>query len=359
MVTFRFVRGRKSPYSSDMHGKQVLITGGTSGIGAEVVEELAMHGAQLVLLVRSVSDGWTQEYITDLRNRSQNMLIYAEECDLEDLNSVRTFATRWIDNSPPRRLDQVILCAGVALPLFQPRKTTGDGIEVQLGVNYLSHLHLLQLLSPALRAQPADRDVRVIALSCVSYILGAAQLDDLEFTKRGYPADRSWRVFGAAKLYMMAAMQALQRQARLFQRPDKAPVRIKYITVDPGLTRTLSFRRFVTLGTVSGLIAYLVTFPIWWLFIKSAHDAAQTVLYASMAPAAEVYGEGVAGGQLLQDCDEKPVRRQEITDIAFQTQLLTASERLIKEAETRSALLRNEAKATAKAAATVAARAEA
>lgn len=345
VLLYRFFQGTYNPYNTQkMHGKVILLTGGTSGIGASVARDLAGRGAQLILLVRSVSDGWTQDYITDLRAQTGNALIYAEECDLESLHSVRKFATKWIDNSPPRRLDQVILCAGVTGPMYGVRKvTTGDRVEQHLGVNYLANFLLLTILSPALRAQPSERDVRVIVATCTSYILARVSLTDLEFLDRGYPSTRPWHALGASKLYLMAFLRQLQCRIDAYARPDGLPSRVKCLTIDPGLARTQSFRSFVSCGTVIGLVVYMLTYPFWFMCIKSADAAAQSVLYASMAPSKDVTGEGVSAGDVVQECRSKPIRRTEITDKAFQLALWDASEAMIKEVETRSASARKAA----------------
>ncbi|WP_423776847.1 SDR family NAD(P)-dependent oxidoreductase [Bacillus velezensis] len=47
-----FSAGVKNSSERKMHGKVVLVTGGTSGIGAAAVLDLASRGAQIVLLTR-------------------------------------------------------------------------------------------------------------------------------------------------------------------------------------------------------------------------------------------------------------------------------------------------------------------
>ena len=98
--------GAANKAERDMHGKVFIITGGTSGIGAATAKDLAQRGAQLVLLSHMApSDPFLADYIGELRQSTNNELIYAEQVDLTSLYEVRKFATKWIDNAPPRRLD--------------------------------------------------------------------------------------------------------------------------------------------------------------------------------------------------------------------------------------------------------------
>ncbi len=338
-----WAKGSSNPFSdAPMHGKVILITGGTSGIGAAVVEALALQGAQLVLLVRSVQDGWLQDYVTDLRERTKNELIYVEECDLSNLLSIRRFATKWIDSTPARRIDQIILCAGIAEPVGKKRSTTADGVEVHLGVNYLANFHLLSILSPVIRAQPPDRDVRVIFLTCTLYILGDLDVTDLEYTKRKYNSRRPWHVFGASKLALMSFAGEFQRRLETGKTPDRQ-LSHRCILVDPGLARTPSFRRFVTLGSLWGLSFYLSMYPFWFIFVKSAAVGAQSVLFASMAPASvhDNIRRIVQGIEIISDCQAKDVKREEVVDQKLALKLWEASEILIEQAEKRGAVQRN------------------
>jgi NAD(P)-dependent dehydrogenase (short-subunit alcohol dehydrogenase family) len=137
------------------------------------VRELATKGAQIVLLTQhALNDPFLVDFIDDMRRDTKNELITAEQVDMESLHSIRTFATKWIDNAPPRRLDMIILCANTLTPSSKGLQSTSEGVELNWQVNYLANFHFLSILSPALRAQPPDRDVRVLFGNCSSYMGG-------------------------------------------------------------------------------------------------------------------------------------------------------------------------------------------
>lgn len=342
-----FFTGTSNTWERNLHGKVIIMTGATSGIGAQVADELARQGAQLILLVRPASWSWAVEFVEDMRDRTGNMLIHVEPMDLASLHSVRQFATKWLDNSPPRRLDMIVCCAGVALPPGAARSATAiDGVESQLQVNYLGHYHLLTLLSPALRVQPPDRDVRIVLTTCVASIMADMNLNDLEFKTRGYPARRPWLAFGASKLLLSTFAYEFQRRLNEYQRPDKAKNNVRLILVDPGLTRTASFRRFASFGTIIGLLFYLIMWPFWWLVLKSPFNGAQTHLYAAMSPDFEETLEV----QYTAQCKVRSrPPRSELHDEEFQKEAFEATEQFIKKIEARSAVARKREDMTAKA----------
>ncbi|KAL1646914.1 hypothetical protein SLS58_003050 [Diplodia intermedia] len=353
----RYFGGAVNTSERNMHSKVVMITGGTAGIGAQVARELATRGAQLVLLTQhELSDPFVVDYIDDLRTTTNNFLITAEQVDLSSLHSIRKFATKWVDNAPPRRLDMIILCANTFTPAGAKVRTTEDGLEESWGVNYIANFHLLSILSPALRAQPPDRDVRILFSTCSSYMGG--QLPDLspangeekkpnkssKSKKTGQPKQvlefNASSADATSKLASMVFASAFQKHLSAYDRPDKFPMNSRVFVIDPGWTRTPGMRRHLTFGSLWGLALYLIMWPFWWLVLKSPDQGAQTYLYAAM----EAQLGKAAGGKFLKECREVRFMRGEIEDEKVQQGLWQASERTIEELEKRGAMARAQQK---------------
>jgi len=331
-ATKRYMEGAACTAEKDMHGRVVLMTGGTSGIGAITAYQLAQRGAQLVLLTRQpASDPFLVDYIEDLRERTNNNLIYAEQVDLCDLHSVRQFATRWIDNVPPRRLDMVILCAATMTPPGGKRTETPEGIETTWMVNYLANFHLLGILSPAIRAQPFDRDVRIILPTCSTYI-SSPPLDVPMDEKDWSPG----RAYARSKLALMVFGQAYQKHLDSYNRPDKLPMNARVFLVDPGYTRTPGMRRWLTRGSLFGLFIYIILWLLAWLFLKSPFMGAQSILWATLE------GSLVRdkGGKLVKECMEVDSARKDVNDEEVAKKLWEESDKLIEAAEKQSAMRR-------------------
>lgn len=323
-----------------------------------ITRELASRGAQIVLLTQhELSDPFLADFVLDLRAETNNELITAETVDLSSLHSIRLFATKWVDNAPPRRLDAIILCANTMTPAGGKPVMTSDGVESNWGINYLANFHLLSILSPALRAQPPDRDVRIIFGMCSSYMGGS--LDHIPppepqaetTTKKSKSASRGQRVtkavpfspslaYATSKFALLTFAKAFQKHLDVYQRPDKHPMNSRVIMVDPGWTRTPGMRRYLTVGSLWGLMAYLVMWPLWWLVLKSPEQGAQSFLFAIME--AELGRTG--GGKMIKECRAVNMLRPDADDESLQKALWEESERTVEIAEKESAIKRAKVK---------------
>lgn len=330
-----YCRGAPNTAERKLHGKVVLLTGGTSGIGAALALDLAQRGAQVVLLVhQSQTDVFLVDYIDDLRERSGNEMVYAEQVDLSNLHSVRQFATKWINNIPVRRLDMVILCAATLTPPGRERVLTEEGLEETWVVNYLANFHLLSILSPAIRAQPPDRDVRILFASCPSYIKSPPIGDGSDALKK-----KEWtpsKAYARSKIALLTFGQAFQKHLDAYKRPDGMPSNARVVFVDPGYTRTPGFRRWFSRGTIWGLFGYLLFWQNIWLFLKSSEDGAQSFLYAAMEA---TLGRG-HGGKLIKECREVDFARIDVRDEKLAEKLWKGSEELIERVEREEAVKR-------------------
>lgn len=325
----RFTAGATNRSERKLHGKVVLITGGTSGIGAETALALASRGAQIILLTHVPgSDPFLVDFIQDMREKTGNHLIYAEQVDLSNLHSIRKFATAWIDNAPPRRLDMIVLCAAAMAAPGGKRTETEEGIEETWMVNFLANFHLLGILSPAIRAQPFDRDVRIIMATCSSYIASNSLKDALD--------ELSWspgRAYARSKMALNVFAQAFQKHLDAYKRPDELPMTAKVILVDPGLCRTPGTRRWLTRGSLIGLIFYALGYLFPWFLLKPASQGAQSFLYAAMESNFSMIG----GGKLVKECMVVDFARQEVMDEEIAKKLWEESDKLIEEKEKESA----------------------
>jgi NAD(P)-dependent dehydrogenase (short-subunit alcohol dehydrogenase family) len=164
----------------DLSGKTAIVTGGYSGLGLETVKALAGAGAHVIVPARRPAQA--QQVLADVPNTE------VDELDLSDLDSVRSFAQRFLDSD--RSLDILINNAAV---MAAPEQRVGPGWELQFATNHLGHFALTNLLWPALER---DGGARVIALTSTGHKITPIRFDDINFETTPYD---KWVAYGQAK----------------------------------------------------------------------------------------------------------------------------------------------------------------
>ncbi|KAB8277093.1 hypothetical protein BDV30DRAFT_223692 [Aspergillus minisclerotigenes] len=193
----------------DLSGKVIFITGGTAGLGAQSVAQLAKHSpARIYISGRNATSAET--IIKGIAEAGSNTPVSFVECDLTSLDSVKRAADEII--AKESRLDMLMCNAGI---MALPPGLTKDGYEVQFGTNHLGHALLIQKLLPLLqRTAERDADVRVIILTSKGYQLhpyGGIIFDDLK-TTQDYGFLGSWRRYGQSKLANILYTRELARR---------------------------------------------------------------------------------------------------------------------------------------------------
>ncbi|KAK3354089.1 hypothetical protein B0T25DRAFT_225420 [Lasiosphaeria hispida] len=135
----------------DQAGKVFIVTGGSGGLGKELVDILYQHNGRVYIAARS--EAKTSAVITELQAKhpgSQGQLAFLP-LQLEDLSTIRGTADAFLARES--RLDVLWNNAGVMVP--PQGSTTAQGHELQQGVNNLGHFLLTSLLLPTLRQTAA------------------------------------------------------------------------------------------------------------------------------------------------------------------------------------------------------------
>ena len=169
----------------DLYGRNVLLTGGTSGLGAETARVLASIGASVTITGRNRSRG---ETIAAGLPSGDDCAARFEYLDPGSLSSVRDFAGRYRDSGRPLHI--LINNAGI---MATPFSRTADGFESQFGTNHLGHFALTAGLLPALRAAGG---ARIIAVSSRAHRRSDVVFDDPNYCRRPYDP---WEAYGQSK----------------------------------------------------------------------------------------------------------------------------------------------------------------
>src|SRR6266852_3559359 len=160
----------------NLHGKRILVTGVSAGIGVETARSLAAHGAQVVGAARNLAKAKTATAQV-LKECTFNVGSFELiELDLADLKSVRRCAAALLAKGEP--FDVVIANAGV---MATPFLHTADGFEMQFGTNHLGHFVLVNRIAPLIRAGG-----RLINLSSAGHRYSNVNLQDPNFERTPY-----------------------------------------------------------------------------------------------------------------------------------------------------------------------------
>ncbi|MDR6643204.1 NAD(P)-dependent dehydrogenase (short-subunit alcohol dehydrogenase family) [Luteibacter sp. 1214] len=243
-------------------GRTAVITG-TGGLGFEDALALARAGADIIIAGRNPSKG--DAAVQQIRRSIPGASVTFEMLDLANLQSIEAFGIRLQDSRD--RLDILINNAAVMAP--PERLTTSDGLELQLGTNYLGHFALTAHLLPLLRRgdQP-----RVVTLSSVAARSGAINFDDLQ-SERTY---KPMAAYGQSKLACLMFALELQR------RSDAGGWGVRSIAAHPGISRT----DLLPNGTGTWSAPGIARRYLWFLFQPASQGALPT-LFAATAPDAQ------------------------------------------------------------------------
>ncbi|ELY84735.1 oxidoreductase [Natrinema altunense] len=257
----------------DQRGRTIAITGANSGLGLETTRELARNGATVIMATRSTERG--EEAARDVREDVPDADLRVEECDLANLESVRSVADRLADEP----IDVLINNAGV---MAIPRSETDDGFETQFGVNHLGHFALTGLLLETLTTDEGE-PARVVTVSSGVHERGEIDFDDLQSAD----AYDKWAAYAQSKLANVLFAYELERRFLT------AGMNAESMVVHPGYANTrLQFRGPERSGSRLRKTAMWVLNTV---VAQSAAMGALPTLYAATAPGAEggaYYGPG-------------------------------------------------------------------
>lgn len=276
----------------DLTGKLAVVTGVNSGIGLETARVLALRGARVLGLARTLESA-------TVACASLSGQVEPVACELTDLDSIRCCATTILDKQT-NGVHLLILNAGImALPKLEQVR----GIEKQFATNHLGHFLLTHLLQPALGHQ---QPVRVVVVSSSAHFQAprsGIDFDNLSGT-RGYS---SFRAYGQSKLANVLFANELAR---------RLPAGSTANSLHPGVIKTNLGR---SMQGPLPLLMGVFFFP----FMKTPEQGAATTCFVATSPSLE----GVTG-RYFADCRE--LRPSAIaSDQALAKRLWTTSETLL------------------------------
>lgn len=292
--------------------------GGLSGVGLAVFQHLAAAGAQVIVLTPDPESPSTIQLLLLLRSSTSNERLYAEQCDLNSIQSIRNFVESWKKDAREgmvkdleARIDGIVFCDEAAEARWQDRAK-----------RVLTGRHtLVELLMPVLLRSAATSTSPIRIINTLDSAFYAAVTPDAfdpvalvaeqQSTESGTPTATSrhlspivqdgrlavasvllWREFGA-RLSSKSRINASAGVSTGCDARVAATSPLLALSVSPGILRrslrsllpfpagrTAHSRLPAPIYVLLSLLVSLVTWPATWVFGKSADEGAQVVLGA-------------------------------------------------------------------------------
>ncbi|XP_020267824.1 short-chain dehydrogenase TIC 32, chloroplastic [Asparagus officinalis] len=258
-----------------------IITGATSGIGAETARVLAKRGVKLVIPARDIKRAVEVKKII-LRESPQAEIIIME-MDLSSFDSIQTFCSNFISLGLP--LNILINNAG---KYNQRLDLSGDKFEMTFATNYLGHYLLTELLLEKMvqTASTTGIEGRIINLSSVVH--SWVGRGGFQFCNMLNPKEYNGTlVYAQSKLANILHAKEIARQLR------ERKVKVTANAVHPGIVNTGIIRDYK--GLITDLTFFLVS-----RLLKSIPQGASTTCYAALS--SQMIG---VSGRYLADCNDR------------------------------------------------------
>jgi NAD(P)-dependent dehydrogenase (short-subunit alcohol dehydrogenase family) len=211
------------------HGRVALVTGGTDGIGKEVARGLGRGGATVLVVGRDEAKGRRAE--EELRSSTANDSIFFIRADLSLMREVERLAVEVGRLAPA--LHYLVHSAGI---VSGRRVVTGEGLESNFAVNFLSRFVLTTRLLPSLRAAGKPGHAARVVIVSGAARNGRVHFDDVNLTGK-------FTTVGAVRQFCAANDLFTIEFARRLADPDTRP-RVTVTCLKLGAVRTAIRRGF-------------------------------------------------------------------------------------------------------------------
>jgi WW domain-containing oxidoreductase len=250
----------------DLRGQTWIVTGSTSGLGAETVRVLAARGARVLSLARTEDKARAAAPPGD---------VVPVACELSEPASVAAAVEKI--RGLGGDLAGVIANAGImALPTAERR----HGVELQLFTNHVGHFLLVVPLLD--RLAPGGRVVMVSSAAHFGAWPEGVRLDDLGAEREYTP----WAAYGASKLANLLFARELARRLPA----DRTANAVHPVVIATNLVRHMN-----------PVPQFLWTYVGPPLVLKSIPEGAATQCWAAVHP-----GAAALRGEYLADCNVAP-----------------------------------------------------
>jgi NAD(P)-dependent dehydrogenase (short-subunit alcohol dehydrogenase family) len=184
------------PPPGALRGRDVLVTGASSGLGARTAVDLARLGAHVHLVVREPAR--CAEVIAELGAAGAGDRHTVWRCDVADPGSIRAFVAAFLASG--RLVHGLVHNAGV---LPATRQEDGRGHELTMAVHVLGPVAMTEGLLPAMAGQQS----RVVLVTSGGMYAESLHLDDLDYRRGAYHGPTAYARSKRAQVELLGELQ--------------------------------------------------------------------------------------------------------------------------------------------------------
>ncbi|KAM7479874.1 hypothetical protein LguiA_028087 [Lonicera macranthoides] len=280
-----------------------IITGATSGIGAETARALARRGVRIVIPARDLKKA--AQVKEKIEKESPGAQVILLEIDLSSFASVKRFCSEFLSLSLPLNIlmtehiirlievserltaDIKLLCRNNAGKFSHKLEFSEDKMEMTFATNYLGHFLLTELLLEKMIETATQTGIQGRIVNVSSVIHSWVRRDHFHFNQLLQPNNyNGTRAYAQSKLANILHAKELARQLKA----KKANVTIN--AVHPGVVKTGIIRDHN--GFITDSLFFIAS-----KLLKSTSQGASTACYVALSQKTN----GVSG-RYFTDCNE-------------------------------------------------------
>ncbi|KAL7604976.1 short-chain dehydrogenase TIC 32 B, chloroplastic [Lactuca sativa] len=257
-----------------------IVTGATSGIGAETARVLAKRGVKIVMPARDLRKAARVKENIQKEHPKADIIVL--EIDLSSFASIKKFCSEFLSLEIP--LNILINNAG---KFSQKLEFSEDKFEMTFATNYLGHFLLTELLLEKMidTARQTGVEGRIVNVSSV--IHSWVKKDHFDFNRMLQP-----KHYNATRAYAQSKLANIMHANELATQMKAIDANITINSVHPGIVKTGIIRDH------KGIITDSMFFVASKL-LKSTSQGASTTCYVALSAKME----GVSG-RYFADCNE-------------------------------------------------------
>ncbi|KAK7380337.1 hypothetical protein VNO78_32845 [Psophocarpus tetragonolobus] len=257
----------------DGTGLTAIVTGASSGIGAETARVLALRGVHVIMGDIDMIGG--NKVKESILKEIPTAKVDVMKLDLSSMASVQNFATEFNSSGLPLNIliNNAGICAG-------PFMLSEDNIEFQFAINYIGHFLLTNLLLDTMKKtiQESKKQGRIVNVSSIGHRL--TYREGILFDKINDPLSyNNWLAYGQSKLANILHANELARRFK------EDGIDIIANSLHPGATITnIYLHNHLLTGIIKMLGSFVVNKLIGRFVVKNVQQGAATTCYVALHP---------------------------------------------------------------------------